>query len=179
MCGRYYVEIDEREVAKKINKMISENHSFDYAQKEVFPGSQVLVLVKKQTGYTVDIMKWGIQLKSLCINARSETLHERYTFKQILDNRCLVVANGFYEWAQKGNKKTKIYIEKENCPLIYFAAIYNQQKELVIVTGESEQSMKAIHDRTPIIIQEEDIQAFLNHEIDYTVDNQDLHFTIV
>lgn len=81
---------------------------------------------------------WGIQKKSLIINARSETAHEKLTFKRILKNRCAIIANGFYEW----NRNKKIYITRKDESMIYFAGLFNEKHEFVILTGESEKDMK-------------------------------------
>lgn len=174
MCGRYFIELDESEIARKIQQRLNQLSLDDYQTQEVFPSQNAIVLIPSKKDIDVDVKKWGIQSKSLLINARSETIHEKYTFKKIEKNRCAILANGFYEW----NKKKKIYITKENEPFIYFAGIYNDQNEFVILTGQSEEQMKYIHPRTPIIFNHQEMLDYLNYRIDPMVNNQNLHFEL-
>lgn len=175
MCGRYFVELDESEIARKIKQRLRQLSIDDYATQEVFPGQFALVLVPSKNGIEVDVKKWGIESKNLLINARSETIHEKYTFKKITKNRCVILANGFYEW----NKKKKIYITKEDKPYMYLAGLYDHENHFVVLTGESEDKMKYIHHRTPIILNQEEMKDYLNFRIDPFVNNQNLHFELV
>ena len=59
------------------------------------------------------------------------------------------------------------------------AGIYNEHKEFVIVTGESVRQMKDIHDRTPILMLEDQIPLYLQDELEFQVDNERLTFTAV
>lgn len=175
MCGRYFIKLDESEIARKVIKRLQQLNINDYASEEVFPSQNAIVLIPKKNGIDVDVKKWGIESKSLLINARSETVAEKYTFKNIQNNRCAILANGFYEW----NKKKKIYITKENESYIYFAGIYDSKNQFVILTGESEDTMKSIHNRTPILLTHNEMIEYLNFRIDPIVNNQNLHFELV
>ena len=174
MCGRYFVELNESDIAIKIKNRLKQQSLNDYQLGEMFPSQNVIVLLPKKNGIDVDVKKWGIQSKSLLINARNETINERYTFKKIKNNRCAVIANGFFEW----NKKKKIYITKEKEDYIYFAGLYNENNELVILTGESENQMKLIHHRTPLILNHQEMLDYLNYRIDPKVNNQNLVFEL-
>lgn len=174
MCGRYFIELDESDIANKIKNRLSQQSLDDYQLGEIFPSQKVIVLIPRNNKVDVDVKRWGIQSKSLLINARSETIQEKYTFKKIKNNRCAVIANGFYEW----NKKKKIYITKENEDYIYFAGLYNENNELVILTGESEDQMKFIHHRTPLILNHQEMLNYLNYRIDPKVNNQNLVFEL-
>ena len=97
----------------------------------------------------------------------------------MLSKKCLIPCNGFYEWVKIGKQKQKIMIQREDAPLFYLAGIYNEQKEFVIVTGESVREMKDIHDRTPILMLEDQIPLYLQDELEFQVDNEHLTFTAV
>ena len=174
MCGRYFIEFNESDIAIKIKNRLNQQSLDDYQLGEIFPTQKVIVLVPKGNNIDVDIKKWGIKAKSLLINARNETIQDKYTFKKIKNNRCAVIANGFYEW----NKKKKIYITKENEDYIYFAGLYNENNELVILTGESEDQMKFIHHRTPLILNHQEMLNYLNYRINPKVNNQNLVFEL-
>ena len=179
MCGRYFFEIDQLPEFHILKKKIDQLALFEYAQEEVFPGNHALVLLPDEDDFTLDVMKWGIKgfHGNTLINARSETISEKKTFSSMRSRRCLVPANGFFEWVKRGKKKQKVYIRKGQDPVMYLAGIYNEQKEFVIVTGESQQEMKEIHDRTPIILREDQIPLYLMEQLDYPVDNDNLTFT--
>lgn len=174
MCGRYFIKLDDSKAAKKIKEILAEAQSFEYASNEIFPSQKAIVLIPKGENITADVKKWGISGRSLLINARIETLSERITYKRIMNNRCAVIANGFYEW----NNKKKIYITKENEPYIYFAGIYNSENEFVILTGESENQMRAVHSRTPVILNYQQMVDYLHFRIEPFVNNENLHFEL-
>lgn len=180
MCGRYFFELAEGMAFYKLKKKIDQLALFEYAREEVFPSNQALVLVSDEhDDYTLDVMKWGITgyKGNLLINARSEGIEDKRTFQPMLDKRCLIPCNGFYEWMKTGKQKQKIYIRKKDEPLVYMAGIYNKDKEFVIVTGESQQEMKEVHGRTPIMISEEQISSYFADDISFEVDNASLTFT--
>ena len=174
MCGRYFVQLDESQIALKIKNRLNQLSLNDYQLNEVFPSQNAIVLYPRLNGIDVDVKKWGIKSKSLLINAKNETINERYTFKQLQNKRCAIVANGFFEW----NKKKKIYITKENENYVYFAGLYNNQNEFVILTGESENEMKYVHHRTPLILTHEEMIDYLHYRIDPKVNNENLCFDL-
>ena len=146
----------------------------------MFPSNSALVLVDGQEDYELDVMKWGIEGPyGRLINARSEGIEKKKTFRPMLSKKCMIPCNGFYEWVKVGKQKQKILIQREDAPLFYLAGIYNEQKEFVIVTGESVKEMKDIHDRTPILMLEDQIPLYLQDELEFQVDNEHLLFTAV
>ena len=179
MCGRFFMSFDDSDESQAIQKKLYDKNLFEFAQGEVFPSQNVVVLKAEHGRMDVDVMKWGFNTKYKSINARSEGIENKWTFKPYLNNRCIVLANGFYEWVKEGKQKHKIYIQKEAEPWIYMAGIYNDQHEFVIVTGESQDKMKFIHDRTPILIQHDEVRNFLNHQVYFNVDNKNLVFNAV
>lgn len=179
MCGRYFFKLDENFLKLlRVRKQIEQLH-FDFAQGEVFPSQSILTLLPDQKDdVQVAVKKWGVTTKSrLLINARSEGITDKYTFRPMLKNRCVIVVNGFYEWLKQANGKEKIYIQKEQEPVMFLAGIYNEQDECVIVTGEAQGAMKNIHSRTPIILNEQQMLAYLHYNQAFIVDNEQLLFT--
>lgn len=177
MCGRYFFQLTDQPLPL-IKQSVMQTSLFDFRQGEVFPTQNALVLVQSQDPVMPTVMKWGItgyQGKSV-INARSESIHERVMFRSFCDHRCLVVANGFYEWQRNGSHKDKIYIQKQHQPYLLMAGIYNQQREFVIVTGAAEHKMAAIHKRTPIIMNADQGLAYLQLNRSFIVDNEALIF---
>lgn len=180
MCGRYYFELKELPAFAKLKYKLEQQALFEYAKEEVFPGNDALVLVEDEDDYALDVMHWGIDGPyGKLINARSEGIEKKKTFRPMLSKKCLIPCNGFFEWVKVGKKKQKIYIQREDVPLFYLAGIYNEQKEFVIVTGESCGAMKDVHARTPILMFEDQIPLYLQDELEFLVDNEHLLFRAV
>lgn len=176
MCGRYYFSLEDIADSALLKKKISQMSISNFAQREIFPSQQALVLIEGEDVFQVKVMKWGIKnyQGSLLINARNEGIDQKRTFSPMLSHRCLIPCNGFYEW--KNKKKVFIY-EKEE-PLFYLAGIYNEQDEFVIITGEAQKDMKHVHHRTPLIYHEKDIQRYLSLDCEFAVDNDNLGFRL-
>lgn len=179
MCGRYFFKMKDTLTAyHALREKIKQMELFDYQEGEVFPSQKALVLVQEQQEILPSIKKWGIQgyKGNLLINARSEGVEDKITFRPMLRNRCVILANGFYEWVKQGNKKDKIAITNRQHSLMYFAGIYNQEHQFVIVTGASQHEMSNIHSRTPIILNEEEMKLYLQGKYPFVVNNEDLRF---
>jgi|SRR5690606_4530913 len=117
------------------------------------------------------------------LNARFETLYEKPSFKNVVNNRCLIPATNFYEWQwldEKGKNKVKYSIETEN-ELFAFAGLYsiwgdsntnNKYLTYSIITTQANEVMSKIHNtkqRMPIIIQPDNYNNWLNSN-DYKID---------
>ncbi|MBQ1476967.1 MAG: SOS response-associated peptidase family protein [Erysipelotrichaceae bacterium] len=171
MCGRYELSpfLKDR-ITKQIFEKAKEEDLLDYATGEVFPGSKCLVLIPKGKGKIgLSVKSWGIPLKSLLINARIESLEEKPLYRSMKKNRCIVIANGFYEWKDK----VKYHISKED-PHLYLAALYNDKDEFVILTGPAEDSMRDIHERTPVIFDRTGMLEYLYFQKDPAVNDRGL-----
>lgn len=182
MCGRYFFKMEESlQAYHELKQKLQQYSIYDFQQGEVFPSqSSLLLLPEKNTDYRPAIKTWGIHgyKGNVLINARMEGIQDKYTFRPILDNRCVIVANGFYEWVKSGSSKNKVYIHKKDTPLFYMAGIYNAKDEFVIVTGASTKQMEKIHHRTPILMDERSMLRYLHGQLDFVVDNDNLVFTV-
>jgi putative SOS response-associated peptidase YedK len=112
------------------------------------------------------------------LNARIETLEEKPSFRDIVNKRCLIIANGFYDWHwhdSKGKNKSKYEIGIGNHDLFAFAGLYSHwtdetigaiKNTYTIVTTEANELMAEIHNikkRMPIILKPEDEKKWLEH----------------
>ena len=131
--------------------------------------AQKLPIIKSYTnGKALENYEWGIvpswaegkkDFRPL-INARLETLMEKVSFKKLIkNNRCIVIADGYYEW--KRQEKEKSISSKTDCSLIFFAAIH-QNNQFCIITREATNKVKEIHHREPLIVNEEQILNYLD-----------------
>jgi putative SOS response-associated peptidase YedK len=159
------------------------------ARYNISPTQQILVLRPDTSGQLrVDQMRWGLiphwaedlSIGAKMINARSETLSEKPSFKPSLANkRCLVLADGYYEWKKISPKEKQPYWI--HCPdeqPFMMAGLWAENRRIPIVsqdscllsatviTTASNQDTAMVHDRMPAIIQEPSaMQAWLNLDV--------------
>ncbi len=138
---------------------------------------------ENKTNRQLELLRWGLipswakeeSVGSRMINARAETLAEKPSFKRLLHNRrCLIVADGFYEWMQEpGSKsKTPMYITLKDSELFAFAGLWDSWKRpdgeilrtCTIITTEPNELMTSIHNRMPAILSPQNWEAWLNSE---------------
>jgi putative SOS response-associated peptidase YedK len=109
------------------------------------------------------------------INARAETVTEKASYRNAFKKRrCLVVADGFYEWQNTGDAKRPMYIRLKSGKPFGFAGLYEvwkspEGKELTtctIITTEANELMKPIHERMPVIIPAELLDKWLDPAIE-------------
>ncbi len=177
MCGRYYVD---DETSREIRKILEHLDNTDlsggtYKTGEIFPTERVPVLTKDDKSVKPAIYKWGFpgfQNKGVLINARSETATEKKTFREsVMHRRCIIPANGFYEWDKS---KNKYYFHRDSSDMIYMAGFYqnfNHENRFMILTTAANDSMSAIHHRMPLILDNREAE-------DWIFDNQSVDFIL-
>ena len=149
-----------------------------------FPSIPIITNDKREI---IQDFNWGFipewskskDIRAVTLNAKIETLHEKPSFKHSVQQRCLILANGFYEWQwrdTKGKNKVKYQIGIEGDALFAFAGLYShwhndQTNEIVntctIVTTEANPLMATIHNikkRMPVILRAEDEINWLHQE---------------
>ena len=164
MCGRYHFGITDTPKGKQIKEK-AKKLNLVYSEGEIFPTSNVLCVIPNETKIDLASMKWGITSKSLLINARVETINDRPTYNAIKNNRCAVICNGFYEWDKD---KNKYYIDFDD-EYMYLACIFNEDNELVILTTSSSDEFAKIHDRIPIIMNQNEMINYVHGKTDLFV----------
>lgn len=157
MCGRYHFNILPDKKGKAIKER-AEKLKLTYKEGEIFPTDNVLCIVPFENKIDLKVKRWGIKAKTLLINAREETIDERSTYKKIKNNRCALIMNGFYEWDKEKNK----YYISFNRKYMYLACIFNKANELVVITREATPNFKNIHDRLPVIMNQEEMLEYIH-----------------
>ena len=132
-------------------------------------------VISNEDPNTIQLFNWGLipswskdkEIRKNTLNARIETIQEKVSFKNCTQNRCLILADGFYEWQwqdELGKKKQKYLIHLPNNDAFAFAGIYSKwvdksSGELIktysIITTEAKGLMLDIHNskkRMPIIL---------------------------
>lgn len=177
MCGRYTVQPraskGKSKTAKLIEKHLKESH-FNAAP------SQALPVVTEQQPDILQFFSWGLQpfwakdAKAVkrSINARAETLTEKPSFRKLLQSkRCLVPADGFFEWQVTGHGKVPYRIMLKNEELFTFAGLWDEWTDkgtgevlhtFTIITTEANDVVKPIHNRMPVILSPEAEELWLD-----------------
>ena len=166
MCGRYVIT---KPVTKTRDLVKSVNVVNDVDNYNAHPTQKLPVIKSYSNAKILEVLQWGLtpswtqerEIRPL-INARLETLGEKMTFKNLIKNyRCLVVADGYYEWQRKENDKIPHYFTREDDRLMFFAGIYKDH-QFLIITGEASSHVADIHQRQPVVINEEDLDEYFN-----------------
>jgi putative SOS response-associated peptidase YedK len=124
------------------------------------------------------LLQWGLipswandpKIGNRMINARAETIAEKPSFRSAFKNRrCLIVADGFYEWQKIDGKKQPYFIHRTDDAPFSIAGLWESWKRegegiqfCTIITTTANSLMEPLHDRMPVILTEEDWPAWLN-----------------
>jgi len=169
MCGRYVVTNPVTKTKKIVKTAIKVEDIENY---NAHPYQNLPVIKKYTNGNTLENLKWGMvpswskkkEFKPL-INARLETIDEKISFKKLIKlTRCIAVADGFYEWKREDKNKVPHYFLREDKKIMYLAAIYDNN-EFCLITEQASNNVNAVHHRQPVIINESDINRYLNLEL--------------
>ena len=169
MCGRYVVTNPVSRTNKLVKSAIQIEDNENY---NAHPYQKLPVIKKYINGNTLEKLKWGLvpswsknkDFKAL-INARLETIDEKISFKKLIKlQRCVAVADGFYEWKREEKNKTPYFFLREDKKNMYIAGIY-ENNEFCLITENASENVKAIHHRQPVILNEGDVNRYLNLEL--------------
>ena len=118
-------------------------------------------------------MRWGLvphwakdpAVGAKMNNARAETVAEKPSFREAYrKRRCLIPANGFYEWKLESGRKQPYYIYPNRGELFAFAGLWEQRNDLqtcCIITTEANAKMASVHDRMPVIVSPQEYSNWL------------------
>lgn len=157
MCGRYALHSNPEVVALLFG--LSEVPA--YAPRyNIAPSAQVLMIRRNEAA----MVRWGLvprwakdpSIGAKMNNARAETVAEKPSFREAYrKRRCLIPANGFYEWKTEGGRKQPYYIYPSSGALFAFAGLWEQWNDLqtcVVITTDANEKMGTIHERMPVIV---------------------------
>ena len=169
MCGRYVITNPVSKTKKIVKSAIQVEDGENY---NAHPYQKLPVIKKYTNGNTLENLTWGIvpswskkkDFKPLT-NARLETIDEKVSFKKLIRvSRCIAIADGFYEWKREEKNKIPYYFQREDKKLIYFPAIF-EHNQFCLITENASKNVEEIHHRQPVIINENDINKYLNLEL--------------
>lgn len=171
MCGRFTISMDAVDLQQEFN--LGDLPGEWKPRYNVAPTQNVPV-VKEEINRDVEMMQWGLipswaKDKSIgqgMINARAETLQEKPAFRQAFkQRRCLILADGFFEWQRKEAKSPKapVYFQLKNGQPFAFAGLWETWHEkpglelhsCTIITCPPNELVGKIHNRMPVILDKE------------------------
>ena len=165
MCSQFQINSTIEKVALKFNVLASRNkHNLTIGKPLVRPTDTAPVITESNT---ITSLKWGLQTgwgSKLIINARAETLLKKAFFNPLVNNRCIIPATAYYEWRRAGKSKIKTEIKLDKKNIFGFAGLHNN-KNFTIITCAPHDSIKHIHNRMPVILNDLSTQEWLSKSL--------------
>lgn len=182
MCGRFVRKSTPKDIAKAYE--LGSVQTTLEPSYNIAPTQDIAAIVhsyKYNTQALVNL-KWGLvpkwakdrSMAAKMINARSETLSEKPSFRTAFKKRrCLIVANGFYEWQKLEEGKQPVYIHLKNSELFTFAGIFEgwtspegeTSYSCSIITTAANPLLKPVHHRMPVILPQEQHAMWLDPKL--------------
>lgn len=182
MCGRFTLTLDPGEIQQLLD--LGPFIHIVQPRYNIAP-TQPVPIVKDLVTKSVELYRWGLvpfwaddpNIGSRMINARSETVHEKPSFRAAFKHRrCLILADGFFEWyaAEKGAVKTPYLFKLKNDRPFTFAGLYEHWQSpeggelhtCTILTCSPNELIGQYHNRMPVMLGEGDRWAWLEPEAD-------------
>ncbi len=172
MCGRFSLSANLTTIAQRFGVRTATAESAAWTPSYNIPPTKTVVVVGDDGARYLTEMRWGLipswakdpTIGNRMINARAETLAVKPAFRAaIRKRRCLVVADGFYEWQKQGRGKQPVYIVLKSRGPFGFAGLWDtwtspdgeEMKTCTIITTEANELLKPVHDRMPVILSRE------------------------
>ena len=187
VCGRFGLFTDLAELVDLLSIEFAMPSDLYVPRWNIAPTSQVLVVTDEEGSKTASFVRWGLipswakadtAFKRPVFNARSETVAERPMFRGPFANRrCLVPADGFYEWARTGSRtKTPMWFYDADERVITFAGISSIWRgpdgvieSCAILTAEANSLMSPTYNRMPVVLSDDWSEIWLDPAADRDV----------
>ena len=180
MCGRKTLTRDMQSIIDEL--AIDEWHDDDFHPSfNIAPTQTSPILIGDGNSRIVKSMKWGLipswskdeSIGPKMINARSETLTEKPSFQSLINqNRCVVIADGYFEWKRKSDGSQPFYISHPENKLLPMAGLWttweSTENEIIksytVITTAPQKEISHIHNRMPAILNPMAIDEWIHCE---------------
>jgi len=182
MCARYSLHQSNALIADLFDLQWTPELQPRY---NVAPTNSVPAVIRVEGKNVLDFFRWGLvptwaddpKIGARMINARSETAAEKPSFRGPFKNRrCLIPADGFFEWHEEEGKKQPYLVSMKDDHLFAFAGLWEQWfpdktsdenvlKTCTILTCGSNALLSPIHDRMPVILPKEKFDTWLDPDL--------------
>lgn len=170
MCGRFTLTLSAEQIEARFGVPLPPGYKPRY---NIAPTQEILALISDAQGRCIENFRWGMiphwakdpKIAQKLINARAETLWEKPSFRDaVRRRRCLIIADGFYEWRQTPQgKKAPVYVRLRSKEPFGFAGLWETWhspdgqtlKTCTIITTEPNELLRPIHNRMPVIVPKE------------------------
>ena len=180
MCGRYTLYSSEEAIRAAFHAEGGTPLGLT-PQYNIAPSQRVPVVRQGGLSNELALARWGLvpawsktpEVKYATFNARLETVAEKPAFRQAFRHRrCLIPADGYYEWRLVNGKKTPHYVQLEDRALIGFAGLWEQWEgeggallSCSIIVMPAHEDMQALHPRMPVIVSPAHYDLWLDQRI--------------
>lgn len=181
MCGRFSLYHQPNLLERRFMLENLEALSLE-PRYNIAPSQDILTVVHDGEQFRSGLLRWGLipsfakdkKIGYKMINARAETLHEKPSFKQLLSRRrCLIPADGFFEWQKTDDGKIPMHIQLKNGGIFSMAGLWDRWQEpggdvitsCTIITTSPNELMAPIHNRMPAILDEKGEQIWLDRSV--------------
>ena len=181
MCGRFTLTYRDRErLAKELGVPVEQITNSPYQPRyNIAPTDPHLIVRLRLEDREALPAKWGLvnswakdaKRAAAQINARAETLTKSSAFREAFQKRrCVVPADGFFEWITEGKERLPVWFHRPDGGLIFFAGLYESwraspeefQRTFTIVTTAPNSIVAPVHDRMPVVLPEDLVDAWLD-----------------
>lgn len=179
MCGRYVITSPPEALRRLFNYGEQPNFPPHF---NIAPTQPVPVVIREHGTRHFRLMRWGFlpawvkdpRTFALVINARSETVLEKPSFRAAMRRRrCLLPADGYYEWQAGVGRKRPFFIRRRDGQPIGFAGLFEtwagpngeELDTVAIITAAAPSEMAVLHDRVPVTIDPQDFEAWLDTDV--------------
>lgn len=165
MCGRYTLAAGADELVEAFDVPAP---TFDLEPRyNIAPSQDAPVVAEDRRGRRIGLLRWGLvpgwaeEPGPGIVNARSESVRDKPSFREAFERRrCLVPADGFYEWRRRGRGKVPYWIHPRGGGVMSLAGVWERWSRLgaeprhtfAILTTDASDDVAAIHDRMPVVV---------------------------
>jgi putative SOS response-associated peptidase YedK len=182
MCGRYTLRVSPAELAEIFETL----RTIEWSPRYNIAPTQTVVAVRQSEqgdGRELALLRWGLipswskdmKIGSSLINARADGVATKPSFRHAFKKkRCLIPADGFYEWQAVPGQKTKqpFHIGVRDVPVFAFAGLWEQWTDpegkpvqtSAIITTDANEAMQPVHNRMPVILDPADYDEWLDRD---------------
>lgn len=180
MCGRYVASSPPGELARYFGAEVRAEQLLG-ADYNVTPTREVFTVLQDGDARVLDTSRWGLipfwakdaKIGNKMINARSETVAEKNAFRSAFKKkRCIIPADGFYEWQTLPHGKTPYFIHRADGRPLAFAGLWEGWKSpegewlrtCTIITGAADARLTDLHPRMPIVLRPDAWDVWLDRD---------------
>jgi putative SOS response-associated peptidase YedK len=179
MCGRYTLKTPLNVLTERFD--IGEAPSSVSASYNIAPTQYVATVLSENGKRKLEMLRWGLipswaddpEIGNKMINARAETVAEKPSYRRAFKkSRCLILADGFYEWQKTDSGKQPFHIRMQDGSPFAFAGLWESWdkgdsiRSCTIITTDANDLVGEIHNRMPVILHPEDYEMWLDPDFD-------------